>query len=453
MAVGLHLIIQHRNGSSFTHELTSQVTRIGRDATNDVILDYVEVSRKHARLMIVHDTHTHFIIEDLNSRNGTFINDRPISGVAALRIGDVIHISSEIVMVLEDGFFERESNGQGDTRPFGKSAAPTTKKEITVHREDDLLDLDLPQLQEEAQNQPTMALAQHLFISHADTDNMIADRLVMGLESLDVQTWVDHKQLKPSHHWEQEIQNALNTSWGGLLVISRDALESMQCNGERQFFLRKYQRQEKELFIVLIEPFKLDELPYSLSVVQFIDLSTDFKTGLNKLLKAIKEKAPISSDLVQETHYGKRPKTTVANPLPMPRIFISHSYDDADEEVVYQLQETLQDASFQVDFYGYEPGTVRWRMEVSEAIDRAECVIVIISPEAKASEWLQHELFYAEARHKGVFGVHVRGEVATLFGFNLILQVNLQTGYDAAMRRLVSALERHLRGDNKSVPR
>ncbi|MBC8170019.1 MAG: toll/interleukin-1 receptor domain-containing protein, partial [Anaerolineae bacterium] len=245
--------------------------------------------------------------------------------------------------------------------------------------------------------------------------------------------------------WEQEIQNALHLSWAGLLVISRDALQSLQCKGEHQFFLRKYQRKEKDLFIALIEPFSMDELPYSLSVVQFIDLSVDFKSGLHKLLNAIKAKAPILPPQLQDTHHGKSPGSRIPSPI-MPPIFISHSYNVADEEIVYQLQGTLQTAGFQVEFYGDEPGSVRWRMEVAEAIDRAKCVIVIISPEAKTSEWLQHELFYAEARHKGVFGVHVRGEMATLFGFNLVLQVNIQSGYDAALRRLIAALERYVRG-------
>ena len=63
-----------------------QETIVGRDAECQLTIDWYLLSRRHAQLSIVDD---HLLVEDLGSRNGTFINDARIEqGVA--RPGDEI---------------------------------------------------------------------------------------------------------------------------------------------------------------------------------------------------------------------------------------------------------------------------------------------------------------------------------------------------------------------------
>lgn len=57
-------------------ELQSGITTIGRTERNDIQIDNLAVSGSHARIIGDSDT---FIIEDLNSTNGTYINDNRIS--------------------------------------------------------------------------------------------------------------------------------------------------------------------------------------------------------------------------------------------------------------------------------------------------------------------------------------------------------------------------------------
>lgn len=49
---------------------------IGRDVDSDIPLNDLAVSRKHARITRIHND---FYIEDLNSTNGTQLNDRPVT--------------------------------------------------------------------------------------------------------------------------------------------------------------------------------------------------------------------------------------------------------------------------------------------------------------------------------------------------------------------------------------
>ena len=72
-----------------SHLLTGVATRIGRLADNDIVLDNAEVSRHHA---VVSDTGTGFVITDLRSANGVYVQDRRIRGSVALADGDRIRI-------------------------------------------------------------------------------------------------------------------------------------------------------------------------------------------------------------------------------------------------------------------------------------------------------------------------------------------------------------------------
>jgi hypothetical protein len=66
---------------------------IGRDPACGIWLDESGVSRRHARID-VDGARRRMTLEDLNSTNGTFVGDTPLSAKHALADGDVIHIGS-----------------------------------------------------------------------------------------------------------------------------------------------------------------------------------------------------------------------------------------------------------------------------------------------------------------------------------------------------------------------
>ncbi len=71
------------------HWLNGTITRIGRSADNDIVLDDTDVSRHHA---VVSDTGTAFVITDLRSTNGVEVQGRLIRGSTTLTDGDRICI-------------------------------------------------------------------------------------------------------------------------------------------------------------------------------------------------------------------------------------------------------------------------------------------------------------------------------------------------------------------------
>lgn len=70
---------------------------LGRHPENDICVDDAAVSARHA--VIVADANEHFAqfceyyLEDLNSTNGTFVNDRRISGRQRLHHNDIVRIA------------------------------------------------------------------------------------------------------------------------------------------------------------------------------------------------------------------------------------------------------------------------------------------------------------------------------------------------------------------------
>ncbi|HEX75185.1 MAG TPA: FHA domain-containing protein [Dehalococcoidia bacterium] len=64
---------------------------IGRSQDNDVVLSHPAVSRKHARI-VRHDPERTYVIEDLGSSNGTFVNGERVVRLKRLNPGDIIRV-------------------------------------------------------------------------------------------------------------------------------------------------------------------------------------------------------------------------------------------------------------------------------------------------------------------------------------------------------------------------
>lgn len=83
-------------GKAFS--LTEKEMFIGRDISNDIVISDAEVSRKHARIALEAGG---YILEDLGSTNGTFINGLRLMGPHALRPGEVIMLGENISLSFE----------------------------------------------------------------------------------------------------------------------------------------------------------------------------------------------------------------------------------------------------------------------------------------------------------------------------------------------------------------
>ena len=74
--------------------LAEGVNLVGRDLGSAVKIDLPEVSRRHASITVAS---AHATIEDLGSRNGTFVGDEPVAAPRQLRDGNEIRLGTVVL--------------------------------------------------------------------------------------------------------------------------------------------------------------------------------------------------------------------------------------------------------------------------------------------------------------------------------------------------------------------
>lgn len=92
------LIVRRGPQPNQVYELTSEVTNLGRDITNDIVINDREASRHHLRFMRGADG---FTIEDLGSTNGTFVNGKRVTGATPLKNGDMVGLGETVTLQFE----------------------------------------------------------------------------------------------------------------------------------------------------------------------------------------------------------------------------------------------------------------------------------------------------------------------------------------------------------------
>lgn len=97
------LVMQTGPNPGKTYDLSKSEITLGRDTTNDVAINDAEVSRKHARITLQGGS---FILEDLGSTNGTFVDGRRLMGPHSLSSGDLVLLGENVSLRFEAAAFD-----------------------------------------------------------------------------------------------------------------------------------------------------------------------------------------------------------------------------------------------------------------------------------------------------------------------------------------------------------
>ena len=108
------IIIQEKGGESRRMVFNKAEVTIGRVQGNDIVLPKGNVSKRHARIVLKDGK---FIIVDLKSTNGTYVNGRKITSPLVVKDSDKIYIGDFIVGV-------DEATSEGDARSESTTTPP-----------------------------------------------------------------------------------------------------------------------------------------------------------------------------------------------------------------------------------------------------------------------------------------------------------------------------------------
>jgi len=124
MASQFQLIMRTGPTPGATFTLEGDQLNIGRDSSNEIVINDAEVSRRHARLTFQGGK---YVLEDLGSTNGTFVNGQRLAGPRVLKAGEVVSFGEQIVLV-----FEVTTNDPGATMVSPRAAAvPSASRPAT----------------------------------------------------------------------------------------------------------------------------------------------------------------------------------------------------------------------------------------------------------------------------------------------------------------------------------
>ena len=92
------LVLRSDPAPGMTYPLEGDQITIGRDSTNGVAINHSEVSRRHSKLSFQGGK---YVIEDMGSTNGTFVNGQRLGGQTVLKPGDVVSLGEQIVLMYD----------------------------------------------------------------------------------------------------------------------------------------------------------------------------------------------------------------------------------------------------------------------------------------------------------------------------------------------------------------
>ena len=103
------IVLQEKGGEQRRMVFNKPEVTIGRVQGNDIVLPKGNVSKRHARIVLKDGK---FIIVDLKSTNGTYVNGRKITSPLVVKDSDKIYIGDFIVGVDEAS---QEGDGPSET--------------------------------------------------------------------------------------------------------------------------------------------------------------------------------------------------------------------------------------------------------------------------------------------------------------------------------------------------
>nr|MDQ3368773.1 FHA domain-containing protein [Myxococcota bacterium] len=110
------IIIQEKGGEQRRMVFNKPEVTIGRVQGNDIVLPKGNVSKRHARIVLKDGK---FIIVDLKSTNGTYVNGRKITSPLVVKDSDKIYVGDFIIGVDEASQSEGDGPSETTTSPPG----------------------------------------------------------------------------------------------------------------------------------------------------------------------------------------------------------------------------------------------------------------------------------------------------------------------------------------------
>lgn len=245
-----------------------------------------------------------------------------------------------------------------------------------------------------------------LFISYSHRDEEWKDSLLRHLRVLQrrgaLEIW-DSSEIEPGSEWSKSIRDELFKCDIAILLVSPDALAS-DFIAEREIPALIRRNREGDLVVLPLHVRRSlwTEVP-GLAELQFLNPASRPLAELSERERdeQLAEIAQRLGRLVQElSRREESGKFTSSRQVrgslhnAQASFFISHAREDGDFAELLSLRMEREHLQGWIDVDRLSPG-VDWRADIDDAIKKAPALIAVMSPEARASEYVTYEWAFA----------------------------------------------------------
>lgn len=253
---------------------------IGRDLSNDIVVQDPEVSRWHLQLFRNPDGYS---VKDMGSTNGTVLNGMRLTGTKPLKVFDTLELGTAVrlhyIYDTEEARQRVLKDGEGEVEMHRDS---TQEKRDTK----EMLELQFQRRRKTSRlgtGVPRGALVDHVFIAYAreDWEELVAP-LTVALQDAGMQIWVDQYLAQGGDDWQSAIEQALHECWLMVLILSPEALDSRYVRLAYRYFVNR----EKPVIPLAYK--SVETLPTELKGIETLAYdSVDPRRSFQRLIHAI----------------------------------------------------------------------------------------------------------------------------------------------------------------------
>lgn len=124
-----------------------------------------------------------------------------------------------------------------------------------------------------------------LFLSHSSLNLPTAIRIADTLRNHGVPVWFSPTNIMTAQQWHDEIGNALKRCDWFMVLLSRDAVDSIWVKRELHYALRHNQF-DNHIMPVVIEDCNYEELSWTLGMFQMVDFTNNADNAFTQILRA-----------------------------------------------------------------------------------------------------------------------------------------------------------------------
>ena len=247
--------------------LTDVIVTAGRDLSNDIVIQDPEISRYHLRLRRHKQV---YVVEDMGSTNGTYVNNLPLQQPQVLESDDVLKLGSMVQLQ----YICQPDEGSEEEDETDRVAAPQPTTPDSQLARDETIRLafvngSLLRTSRLGTGLVPGALQDHIFIAYARDDWQTVASLMLSMQDAGLKAWVDQYLMQNSDDWRAALEQALLECRVMVLVVSARSLDNPHVEAAYQHFLL----QEKPIVPLIYE--QGNELPAELSHLRTIVFDTE----------------------------------------------------------------------------------------------------------------------------------------------------------------------------------